>query len=258
MKTDINFSKFDIVKFNSNAAILKTSPNAADFFGLVREIGNKTSFIEWYNKKSKTSTAEALSDYTWVSNNDLERVGSLYHMLSSSLTPAQTLVASVAPAATATENKPKRKYTRKAGAAKPGPKPKATKAVKTPKAPKAAKPAKEEKPSVIYVERPVDSRYNMPITLDHQYSWTKKRVLATGKFDNFFKREDIVKSISDAGGLYYNKIDWNLDFAIVGKKPGPAKMEKFARMRIPTITEEQWLALIGDPIYKFADEQETA
>ena len=257
MKTATTFNKFDIVKFNANAEIIKTNPNAVDFYGIVREVGNKNSFVEWYNKKSKTSTAEALSDYTWFANTDLEYVGSLYQMLVTSLTPAQTMVASVAaPAATATD-KPKRKYTRKPGAAKPGPKPKATKTVK------AAKPAKKEEtkpvtPSVIYVERPTNS-YGKPLTTESNYSWSRVRVLATGKFENFLKREDIIKSVKDNNCIYDPRVSYSLDFAIVGKNAGPSKLEKFKRMGIPTMTEEQWLALIGDPVYKFReDEQQTA
>lgn len=252
MKTATTFNKFDIVKFNANAEIIKTNPNAVDFYGIVREVGAKNSFVEWYNKKSKTSTAEALSTYTWFANTDLEYVGSLYQMLVSSLTPAQNMTASVATAAAIATAKPKRKYTRKPNAAKPGPKPKANKAVKATKK-ETVKEVKPTTPSVIYVERPTDV-HGKPLTTEYQYSWNKKHVLATGKFENFFKREDIVKSIRDNNCLYDTHVGWNLDFVIVGKNPGPAKIQKLKYYNVPTMTEEQWLALIGDPIYKFRED----
>ncbi len=254
MKTATTFNKFDIVKFNANAEIIKTNPNAVDFYGIVREVGAKNSFVEWYNKKSKTSTAEALSTYTWFANTDLEYVGSLYQMLVSSLTPAQNMTASVATAAATATAKPKRKYTRKPGAAKPGPKPKANKAVKATKK-ETVKEVKPATPSVIYVERPTNC-YGKPITTDSEYSWTRKHVIATGKFENFLKREDIIKSVKDNNCVYDPRVSWSLDFAIVGKNAGPAKLEKFKRMNIPTMTEEQWLALIGDPIYKFREDEQ--
>lgn len=254
MKTSATFAQFDVVKFNETATVLTTCPNAVDFYGIVKEIGTRTSFVEWYNKKSKTGTAEAISDSGWVRNDDLVRVGSLYHLIVAGLTPATPVAAM-----TAAVEKPKRKYTRKEGAAKPGPKPKKEKADKAPKAKKVKveEPVKTE-PEIIYVPRPVNN-CGKPITTEGgTYSWQKKEVLATGKFKYFIKRDDIIESIQKAGCAYRTKIDYNLDFAIVGQKPGPAKIEKFKRLGIPTITEEQWLALIGDPVYKFEDEQQTA
>lgn len=249
MKTSIN--PFDIVKFAPTAEILTTSPNAVDFIGVVREANDRNVFVEWFNKKSKTSTAEALTDYTWYKISDIEVVGSLYHTLKAGLTPATLATA------TSTEAKPKRKYTRKEGAAKPGPKPKKEKAVKAAK-PKKVEPETPATPQIVYVERPVDKRGN-PITAEcGQYYWQKKQVLATGKFKYFKKRDYIVDSVKNAGCNYNTKIDWSLDFVILGENPGPAKLQKFKYFNIPTITEEQWLAMIGDPIFKFKDEQETA
>ncbi len=255
MKTSATFNLFDVVKFAPTAAALTTYPNAVDFYGIVHEIGDRSSFVSWYNKKNGKATNEAINDIGWVPNTDLERVGSLYHLIVAGLTPATPATAMKA----AVADKPKRKYTRKEGAVKPGPKPKKEKAVK------AEKPKKEKvvetapaTPEIVIVTRPVDRYGNAITTEGGQYYWQKKTVLATGKFKYFVSRDEIMESVKSAGCNYQAKLDWSLDFVIVGKNPGPAKIEKLKRMNIPMITEEQWLAMIGDPVYKFQDQTETA
>ena len=263
MKTNVTFKTFDIVKLTATSDVLNTHPNAKDFFGIVREIGASFSFVEWYNRKNSNATAEASIDLTWVPNSDLEPVGSLYHLIEKGLTPAtpaENMTAAVA--------KPKRKYTRKEGAAKPGPKPKKEKVVKVKpaKAPKmtkaekkaaeaAAAAAEEAAKGPEIVEFPVDGYGNK---IDRFVFRSSNYGMATGKFKYFQTREDIERSVRQSGCRYWGKIDGSLDFIIIGEKPGPAKIQKLdtwykSRVRI---TEKQWLALIGSPKFKFSEEDE--
>lgn len=260
MKTNVNFKNFDVVKLTANASTLTTHPNAKDFFGIVREVGSKFSLVEWYNKKNSSSTAEAtVSTSAWIANDELEVVGSLYHLISAGLTPA-------APAAVmaATVAKPKRKYTRKEGAAKPGPKPKKEKVVKV-KVEKPKKMTKAEKAAAEaaaeaangpeIVDFPTDANGNKPEVFSFR---SGNYGFATGKFKYFATREDIEKSVRKSGCTYYTKIDGALDFIIVGEKPGPAKMQKldsYFRRKI-RITEKQWLALLGSAKFKFTPEDD--
>ena len=262
MKTNVTFKTFDVVKLSANSSILTAHPNAKDFYGIVREIGTTFSLIEWYNKKNSNTTVEASVSSAWIPNGDIEVVGSLYHLISNGLAP----VAPAAPAATmaAEVAKPKRKYTRKEGSAKPGPKPKKEKAVKVKvekpkkmtKAEKAAaEAAAEEAQGPEIVEFPTNGYGSKPEVFSFRAG---NYGMATGKFKYFAKREDIEASIRRSGCTYHNRIDGALDFIIIGEKPGPAKIQRLdtyykGRLRI---TEKQWLALLGSSKYKFSDEDE--
>jgi hypothetical protein len=261
MKTP--FNNFDVVRYKPTAAVVANNQHATDYIGIIKEASDSSSYIEWYDAKSKISTREVSNLIGWIPNSELELVGSLFHML----TAKQTMAAAVKPkkvkesvVATA-EPRQKRKYTRKPGAAKPGPKPKKDKVVKEAKAPKAPK---EEVIDDTVVET-VDKK-NIPVPM---YRWKQQMtrewfnekvdnsarfaVIATGKFKNFKTRPAIEKSITDSRGCYLShKIGYGLDFAIVGDKPGPSKIQKFKYFGIPTITEEQWMALIGIDGYEFA------
>lgn len=258
MKTNVTFKTFDVVKLSANSSILTAHPNAKDFYGIVREIGTTFSLIEWYNKKNANTTAEASVSSAWIPNGDIEVVGSLYHLISAGLTPATpaaTMAADVA--------KPKRKYTRKEGSAKPGPKPKKEKVVKV-KAEKPKKMTKAEKAAAEaaaeaakgpeIVEFPTNGYGNKP---DRFAFRSGNYGIATGKFKYFAKREDIEQSIRKSGCTYYNKIDGALDFVIIGEKPGPAKIQRldYYKSKI-RINEKQWLALLGSTKYKFSPEDE--
>ena len=259
MKTNVTFKTFDVVKLSANSSILTAHPNAKDFYGIVREIGTTFSLIEWYNKKNSNTTVEASVSSAWIPNGDIEVVGSLYHLISNGLAP----VATAAPAATMAVEvaKPKRKYTRKEGSEKPGPKPKKEKAAKVKaekpkkmtKAEKAAAELAAEGPEI--VEFPTDGYGNKP----EQFRLNSSNYgMATGKFKYFATREDIERSVRESGCTYYGKVDSNLDFIIIGEKPGPAKIQRldsYYRRKI-RINEKQWLALLGSSKFKFSDEDE--
>ena len=256
------YNQFDVVKFASTANILTRNDHAKDYIGIVKEAGDMNSYIEWYDCKSKTTTREVTNLTGWMNNIELTLVGSLFHMLTSKTTtlaaPVMTKPAdnnNIAP-----EVRVKRKYTRKAGAAKPGPKPKKKKsAVETmieqaaatkPAAKKVIEtPETDSTPAVIKVSTPI-GKFSKPISkeqLDTNYNYC----FATGKFKHFKSRQLIDKSIVDCGAHLYKHINGNLDFVIVGENPGPEKIKKILYYGIPMISEEQWLALIGARGYEF-------
>lgn len=263
MKTNTTFKTFDVVKLTANATTITTHPNAKDFFGIVREVGSNFSLIEWYNKKNSSATAEAtVGTSAWIANEELETVGSLYHLISKGLAP----VVSATPAATmaAETAKPKRKYTRKEGSAKPGPKPKKEKVAKVnvekpkkmTKAEKAAAEAAAETakgPEI--VEFPINGYGRKPDVFGFQRC---NYGIATGRFTFFPTREDIERSVRQSGCTYHSRLDGALDFVIVGEKPGPSKMRTLDNYHksVLRITEKQWLALLGSSKYKFSDEDE--
>ena len=163
------YNQFDVVKFASSASILTTNDHAKDYIGIVKEAGDMNSYIEWYDCKTKTTTREVTNLTGWINNIELTLVGSLFHMLTSKTT---TLTSSVMTTPADNNNivpevRVKRKYTRKEGAAKPGPKPKKDKAIA------AAKPAEKKvvdtlietdtTPKVVKVSTPI-GRYKKPIT----------------------------------------------------------------------------------------------
>ena len=249
------YNQFDVVKFASTANILTTNDHAKDYIGIVKEAGDMNSYIEWYDCKSKTTTREVTNLTGWMNNTELTLVGSLFHMLTNKTTtlasPVMTKLAdnnNIVP-----EVRVKRKYTRREGAAKPGPKPKKDKAIA------AAKPVEKKvvdtlietdtAPEVVKVSTPI-GRYKKPITKE-QLKSNSNYCFATGKFKHFRTRQIMDQTIVDCGCRLYKHIKGNLDFVIVGEDPGPSKMQKILWYGIPMISEEQWLALIGTPGYEF-------
>ena len=276
------FNTLDVVRYNTTALADNTNIHAKEYIGIVREPSDKFSYIEWYDAKSKESTREITTLHGWVENSQLDRVGSLYHLLA---TPTNVLMDTVKKAKTVKEpvvepvaevqvERTKRKYTRKPGSAKPGPKPKKDKVDK----PLAAKPKKvsvedlfkpisemiNEDVDVQPVEKDKDGNVLVPMPMNKlskimdkewlTHTHIPRYVMATGKFKHFKTRDMIERSIQEAGCHPYHNINYNLDCVIVGEKPGPSKIKKFKWMKIAMITEEQWLAMIGAPGFKFSSE----
>lgn len=248
------FNTFDVVKFAATAAIHNENQHAKDYIGIVKEVGNSSSFIEWYDCRSKDSTREVTNLTGWIENKVVEVFGDLWHLIlgkneKSIVMPTVNTVVETTVEAVA--SKPKRKYTRKEGAAKPGPKPK-KQVVEKPLANKRVKKAKvveeavaESTSATVKVPTPIDKYGNV---MNRAWFDNKRLyVIPTGKFKHFATRPMIERSIVDSHKILHKKIDWCLDVAIVGEKPGPSKVEKFLHVGTPMITEEQWLALIGAP-----------
>lgn len=69
-------------------------------------------------------------------------------------------------------------------------------------------------------------------------------ILATGTLDNF-TRDSIKQSIIENGGKYASGVSGKLSYLLVGKDPGASKVNKASALGIKTITEEEYLKLIG-------------
>lgn len=68
-------------------------------------------------------------------------------------------------------------------------------------------------------------------------------LLATGTLENF-PREEIKDSIINHGGKYASSVSKNLDYLIVGNKPGASKVSKATELGIKMISEEEYLNMI--------------
>jgi len=254
----------DIVKFKPTASAVASDPKATEYLGLVIGFGTGRTYVQWYtyhNNYSKgqgtSSEVEALRG--WVNDNDIELVGSFWHIVSGNTKMITDLLKQTVkkPGKAVSNEAPreKRKYVRKPGAAKPGPKPKKDKAtgettivVKAPKAPKAEPEKKEKVEGNTAIPLPI-GRYGK--VMDNSWmTGNRKYCFATGKFEHYLTRGLIEDDIAKYAHLH-KRIDYNLDFVIVGSKPGPSKIEKLKYFGIPMISEEQWLAMIGTPGYEF-------
>lgn len=251
------FNQYDVVKFADGASIHSTNQHAKDYIGIVHEASDKFSYIDWYDCKSKTATREVSNLVGWIDNSELKYFGSLYHLLTDKANVLVNQVKAVAKAKVSVDVEPrvKRKYVRKPGSAKPGPKPKKDNVEKVVK---AVKPVKEKKEIVTktvkqVVKVPVPmGRYSTKMDREWFNTGRNKYCFATGKMKYFKTREMIEDSICQTNRCYlYKKINYNLDFVIVGEKPGPSKIEKLKYMNKPMISEEQWLAMIGAPGFEF-------
>lgn len=71
-----------------------------------------------------------------------------------------------------------------------------------------------------------------------------KKMLATGKFDNF-SREEIKESIVAHGGIYAATIGFSLNYLVVGKDAGAAKLKKAKEYGVVLMTEAEYLEKIS-------------
>lgn len=72
-----------------------------------------------------------------------------------------------------------------------------------------------------------------------------KTVVVTGTLKNF-DRAGIEAAIKRYGGKPAGSVSKNTDFVLVGDKPG-SKLEDARRLGIPTLTEDEFLRLVGEP-----------
>ncbi len=70
-----------------------------------------------------------------------------------------------------------------------------------------------------------------------------KTIVVTGTLKNF-TRDQIHQVIQEHGGRPASSVSRNTDFVLVGENPG-SKLQKAQQLGIPTLSEEQFLALIG-------------
>ncbi|GGD26089.1 NAD-dependent DNA ligase LigA [Flavobacterium orientale] len=89
------------------------------------------------------------------------------------------------------------------------------------------------------------------LTLDESKSTVVSNVLegktfvVSGVFEKF-SRDDLKKAIEDHGGKVGSSISAKTNFVIAGDNMGPAKLEKASQLKVPIISENDFLGMIGD------------
>jgi len=71
-----------------------------------------------------------------------------------------------------------------------------------------------------------------------------KTFVVSGVFAKF-SRDDLKKSIEDNGGKVGSSISAKTDFVVAGDNMGPAKLEKANQLKVPIITEDDFLAMLS-------------
>jgi DNA ligase (NAD+) len=72
-----------------------------------------------------------------------------------------------------------------------------------------------------------------------------KIFVVSGVFEKF-SRDDLKKAIEDNGGKIGSSISAKTDFVVAGENMGPAKLEKANQLKVPIISESNFLAMISD------------
>ncbi len=72
-----------------------------------------------------------------------------------------------------------------------------------------------------------------------------KTFVISGVFENV-SRDDLKKLIKNHGGKVVSSISSKLDYLVAGEKMGPSKMEKAKKLNIHTISENDFLNMIGE------------
>ncbi|GAB4033570.1 NAD-dependent DNA ligase LigA [Spirosoma jeollabukense] len=72
-----------------------------------------------------------------------------------------------------------------------------------------------------------------------------KTFLYTGTFVNF-SREELENRIAAHGGRVLSGISKKLNYLIVGENAGPSKVDKAQKLNVPMISEDEFLAMLGE------------
>ncbi len=70
-----------------------------------------------------------------------------------------------------------------------------------------------------------------------------KRVVVTGVLAKY-QRAEIARAVEEAGGYHYDKVDRNTDLLVVGLRPGAVKQREAKSYRVPTIGDDDFMALL--------------
>ena len=70
-----------------------------------------------------------------------------------------------------------------------------------------------------------------------------KTFVVSGVFENF-SRDDLKKAIEDNGGKVGSSISAKTDYVVAGDNMGPAKLEKANSLKIPIITEDDFIKML--------------
>ena len=71
-----------------------------------------------------------------------------------------------------------------------------------------------------------------------------KSFVVSGVF-TVFTRDSVKKSVVDHGGKIVSSISSKTDYVIAGDKMGPSKLAKAEKLKIPILTEEDYLKMIN-------------
>ncbi len=71
-----------------------------------------------------------------------------------------------------------------------------------------------------------------------------KTLVVSGVFEKF-SRDDLKKAIEDNGGKVGSSISAKTDYVVAGANMGPAKLEKANQLKIPIISEDDFLGMIS-------------
>jgi DNA ligase (NAD+) len=72
-----------------------------------------------------------------------------------------------------------------------------------------------------------------------------KILVVSGVFEKF-SRDELKKAIEDNGGKVGSSISAKTNFVIAGDNMGPAKLEKASQLKVPIISEDDFLGMIGN------------
>jgi len=103
--------------------------------------------------------------------------------------------------------------------------------------------------NVRIIERLKQYGVQMELVAVHNPNATDKLVgkifRVSGVFEKF-SRDDLKKAIEDNGGKVGSSISAKTDYVVAGDNMGPAKLEKANQLKVPIITEIDFLAMISD------------
>ena len=72
-----------------------------------------------------------------------------------------------------------------------------------------------------------------------------KTFVISGVFEKF-SRDDLKKAIEDNGGKVGSSISTKTDYVVAGENMGPAKLEKANQLKIPIISEDDFIQLVNE------------
>lgn len=72
-----------------------------------------------------------------------------------------------------------------------------------------------------------------------------KTFVVSGVFEKF-SRDDLKKAIEDNGGKVGSSISAKTDYVVAGENMGPAKLEKANQLKIPIISEDDFIQLVNE------------
>ena len=72
-----------------------------------------------------------------------------------------------------------------------------------------------------------------------------KTFVVSGVFEKF-SRDDLKKTIEDNGGKVGSSISTKTDYVVAGENMGPAKLEKANQLKIPIISEDEFIQLVNE------------